>query len=156
MAYRNSISFSIIYYVYRNLKCFNLHLFKVFSALPIHNPRKIMVFKFVYLLYGFVQLIMMVKLFFLIIFRVWLQRIAVATFKKDVVLFFGFYTCMDEFIDWAAKTPHVRGLIVLMLNQRNFRSTIPPGADMAWKTPFLGQLLLAHLSNFFSDRVFQI
>lgn len=37
----------------------------------------------------------------------------------------------------AANTPHIRCLVVVLLDQDNLRRAVPPGDDMAGETPLL-------------------
>lgn len=103
---------------------------------------------------------MLVEYIFFSDILIWRKRIGMMALKQDMSvlipflflgLLFGFQDCMKNLIEDAADGPHVRGLVILVFNKRDFRWTIPSWAYMSSERPLLGSLLVAVFLELFGD-----
>ena len=93
------------------------------------------------------------------------KRITVATREKHVsllimpILFgllFWFHYSMKDLVEDAAETPHVWGLVILLLNQWDFWRTILSGTYMTSKGSFLRALAVPPVYKLFWDFLFHL
>ena len=88
---------------------------------------------------------MLVKHLYLTSIWVWREWEAIPPFEEYMALLvlllrglnLGFCSRVKHLEEDAPESPHVRSLVVLALDQRDFGCAVPPGSDMARKGPFL-------------------
>ena len=87
------------------------------------------------------------------------KRIAACSWEKDVIIFSLATVVGDdfhEFVEATAEAPHVWRCIILLLEYRYLRCTIPPWANMAGQAPFFTNSLLFLVLQFVCNNLLKL